>query len=81
MRRLCVPITAFFVLIVFQLSAQTVKISGVVTSSEDNSPLQGVSVVVVGSALGAVTNAEGRYEITVSNLAKQLRFSFVGYKV
>ena len=81
MRRLCVFLTAFFVLVVFQLSAQTVKISGVVTSSDDKLPLQGVSVVVVGSALGAVTNAEGRYDITVSTLARHLRFSFVGYKM
>ncbi len=80
MRRLCILFTAFFVLAVFQLSAQTVKISGVVTSAIDNSPLQGVSVVVVGSALGAVTNVDGKYEITVSTLARQLRFSFVGYK-
>jgi len=69
------------VLVVFQLSAQTVKISGVVTSSDDKLPLQGESVVVVGSALGAVTNAEGRYDITVSTLARHLRFSFVGYKM
>ena len=80
MRKLFLFLTLFFVLIYAQLTAQNIKISGIVSASDGNQPLQGVSIIVVGSAAGTVTNAEGKYEISVSPLAKQLRFSFIGYK-
>lgn len=80
MRGLCVYLTAFFVLIAFNLLAQTVRISGTVTSSDGNMPLQGVSIVVVGSAAGTVTDSEGKYDFIISSLAKQLRFSYVGFQ-
>ena len=80
MRKLFLFLTLFFVLIYAQLTAQNIKISGVVSASDGNQPLQGVSIIVVGSAAGTVTNTEGKYEISVSPLAKQLRFSFIGYK-
>lgn len=80
MRKLNVFLSIFFVLIFVELSAQNVRITGTVVASDDKLPLQGVSIVVVGSALGTVTNTDGKFDITVSQLAKQLRFSFVGYK-
>ena len=56
------------------------RITGTVTSADGAWPLQGVTVVVVGSTTGTVTNMEGRYEITVPAIAKKLRFSYIGYK-
>jgi len=59
--------------------AQTVRITGTVTSSEDGMPMPGVSVVVPGTTIGASTNIDGKYEINVPTTAASLSFSFVGY--
>ncbi len=58
--------------------AQNVTISGVVTQAEDNTPLPGVSIVAVGTTIGAITDFEGRYSITVPESVSTLRFTFVG---
>ncbi|MCU0352260.1 MAG: SusC/RagA family TonB-linked outer membrane protein [Cytophagales bacterium] len=56
---------------------QNVAVSGQVTSSEDNSPLPGVSVSVKGTTSGTTTNAEGRYTLQAPADAV-LVFSFIG---
>ncbi|HRR94278.1 MAG TPA: carboxypeptidase-like regulatory domain-containing protein, partial [Bacteroidales bacterium] len=60
--------------------AQTVQITGTVTSSEDNSPMPGVSVVVKGTTIGTITDAQGKYVLNAPANAQALLFSFVGYK-
>jgi len=60
--------------------AQTLTISGVVTQAEDNTPLPGVSIVAVGTTIGAITDFEGRYSITVPESVSTLRFTFVGMR-
>ncbi len=60
------------------LQAQGVQVTGNVTSAEDGSPLPGVSVVVQGTTIGAVTDFEGNYSITVPEASANLMFSFVG---
>ena len=57
--------------------AQTVQVSGTITSADDGEPLPGVSVVVKGTTTGVVTNVDGKYSIAVSSNAI-LQFSFVG---
>lgn len=60
------------------LQGQAVQVSGNVTSAEDGTALPGVSVVVRGTTIGAVTDFEGNYSITVPSDATTLMFSFVG---
>jgi TonB-linked SusC/RagA family outer membrane protein len=60
------------------LHAQGVQVTGIVTSADDGSALPGVSVVVQGTTIGAVTDFEGNYSITVPNASATLMFSFVG---
>ena len=60
--------------------AQTVQISGTVTSSEDGLPVPGVSVIVRGTTVGALTDVEGRYNIAVPQSAQSLVFSFIGFR-
>ena len=43
--------------------AQTGKLTGVVTDAESGKPVEGVSVIIQGTTLGANTNAAGRYFI------------------
>ncbi len=58
--------------------AQARLVSGRVTSTEDNTPLPGVNVVVKGSSTGTVTDADGRFsiQVTTDNI---IVFSYIGF--
>ncbi len=72
---------AFFAYIGLQYSmAQTVHITGTVTSSEDKQPLAGATVIVKGTAAGALTDASGKYSLDVPSNTQTIVVSFVGYK-
>jgi len=58
--------------------AQTI-VTGMVTSSEDATPLPGVNVLVKGTSVGTMTDASGKYSLSVADPASTLVFSFVGY--
>lgn len=60
--------------------AQTVRITGTVTSSEDGMPLPGVSVFVNGTTIGVSTNIDGMYDISLPENTQTLSFSFVGHQ-
>ena len=60
------------------LQAQGVQVSGNVTGADDGTALPGVSVVVRGTTIGAVTDFEGNYTITVPDASATLMYSFVG---
>ena len=54
------------------------KVNGTVVSQEDNEPVIGVSVLVVGTNVGTVTDANGQFSLTVPAGKKTLRFTYVG---
>ncbi|WP_162098408.1 SusC/RagA family TonB-linked outer membrane protein [Nitritalea halalkaliphila] len=62
------------------LFAQGVQISGTVTSQEDGGPMPGVSVLVRGTTVGAVTDIDGSYTISVPEGSGSLEFSFIGFE-
>ena len=72
---------SFFVLFSFLLSltSQQKSITGTVTSSEDNLPMAGVTVLVKGTTVGVVTDINGRYQINAPAGAS-LEFRYVGMK-
>jgi len=55
------------------------KVTGIVFSGTDNSPLPGASVVIKGSATGTTTDANGRFTLTASPTAT-LTISYIGYQ-
>ena len=57
--------------------AQT-KVSGTVVSQDDGEPVIGASVMVVGTQVGTVTNASGRFELTCPKGKNMLRISYIG---
>lgn len=57
---------------------QESTISGKVIDGQGN-PLPGVNIIEKGTTNGVVTNLEGMYTITVSNLNAILSFSYIGY--
>ncbi len=54
------------------------KISGTVSSSEDDTGIVGVVIKIVGTSTGTFTDELGRYELEVPDGADSLKFSFVG---
>jgi TonB-linked SusC/RagA family outer membrane protein len=60
--------------------AQTRKIAGRVTSTDDGTPLPGVSIKIAGSRTGVQSDADGYYTLNVPSGTSSVIFSFVGYK-
>jgi len=60
------------------IMAQTKTITGTVTDSEDGQPIPGVSIVVKGTTIGTITDANGKYSLSVPQDATDLIYSFVG---
>ncbi|HOZ16144.1 MAG TPA: carboxypeptidase-like regulatory domain-containing protein, partial [Tenuifilaceae bacterium] len=81
MKKLCVFLASLLLVGIQMVQAQTVRITGTVTSSEDGMPLPGVSVIVKGTTIGGATDVNGKYEINVPTDAQALTFSFIGFKV
>ncbi|MCM1066683.1 MAG: SusC/RagA family TonB-linked outer membrane protein [Muribaculaceae bacterium] len=61
-----------------RMSAQQVNVSGTVSDSSGE-PLIGVSVTVPGTKLGATTDLDGQFSLTV-DAKSTLRFSYIGFK-
>ena len=75
-QRLTMLVACLFLLL-GGVMAQT-KVNGIVVSQEDNEPVIGVSVLVVGTNIGTVTDANGRFSLTVPEGKSQLRFTYIG---
>ena len=60
--------------------AQTVQITGTVTSSQDGLPLPGVTIFVKGTTLGSITTTDGKYVLSVPANASALVLSYIGFK-
>jgi TonB-linked SusC/RagA family outer membrane protein len=61
-------------------NAQGKVVTGTVTNAEDGTSLPGVTVTVVGTTTGILTDADGTYMITLQDPDGSLKFSFIGYK-
>jgi len=59
--------------------AQSRKITGSVTGSDDGKPLPGVSVIVTGTKVGTQTSVQGVYSLTAPAGATSLTVSYIGY--
>ena len=70
----------FGVLLFSQVLAQE-SISGIVSSANDGTLLEGVAVLVKGTTVGSFTDADGRYTIILPPEANTLTFSFIGFQV
>jgi TonB-linked SusC/RagA family outer membrane protein len=77
MRKFLLCIAAF-ALLSCAAWAQERTINGRVTSSEDNQPLPGVSILAKGTSIGTVTDINGDYTLNLPANADALIFSFVG---
>jgi len=62
----------------FQLSAQVLDITGKVTDNGSGEALPGVTIIVKGTSIGAVTDFDGVYTIKAET-GSTLQFSYIGY--
>lgn len=73
-------LTMFFACLFLSIGmalAQT-KVTGTVVSSEDNEPVIGASVRVVGTKTGVATDIDGKFSLVVTNKNAELEFSAIG---
>lgn len=75
-KRLAMLLVSLFV-IVGGVFSQT-KITGTVVSQEDDMPIIGASVLVVGTNTGVVTDLDGKFTLTMPAGKKHLRVTYVG---
>jgi TonB-dependent starch-binding outer membrane protein SusC len=62
-------------------SAQRREITGTVTSSVDGRPISGANVQLLGTSSGTLTNAAGRFTLTVPPAPARLRVMRIGYRM
>lgn len=63
----------------FSLSAQTIGVKGVVTSSEDGMSLPGASIVISGTNIGTTTDLDGNFTLNKVEKDATLVISYTGY--
>ena len=69
-----------FLIISISLHAQKINITGRIVE-EGNIPLEGVNVILIGTGLGAATNAKGKFVISSVEFGTyQLEISAIGFK-
>ena len=72
----------FLVIMFFCFATHAQKtniVKGQVSSTEDNEPIPGVNIVIVGSSVGTATDFDGNFEINASE-GDLLQFSYLGFK-
>lgn len=55
-------------------------INGTITDQASGVPLEGVTVVALGTQQGTFSDKDGKYELILPSTVKRLRFSLIGYK-
>jgi TonB-linked SusC/RagA family outer membrane protein len=81
MKKLFLLIVLFVFISGYTLLAQTIVITGTVTSSvQGEGAIPGVTVTVKGSTVGAITDVNGKYSVTAPQVATTLVFSYIGMK-
>ena len=70
-------LAGIFLLVQLSASAQQKTISGTVIG-DDKLPIPGASIIVKGTAIGTVTDFNGKFSLSIPATAKVLIFNFVG---
>lgn len=77
MRKILLVFLFVFVFASF-VRAQERTVSGKVTATEDATSLPGVNVLLKGTNVGTVTDADGNFKLTIPASGGSLVFSFIG---
>ncbi|MBO5000226.1 MAG: carboxypeptidase-like regulatory domain-containing protein, partial [Bacteroidaceae bacterium] len=77
-RKFLAFVTMLIVGVCATFAQSTITVKGNVVSAEDQEPIIGASVLVVGTTKGAITDIDGNFQIADVPSSAQLRVSFVG---
>lgn len=77
--KLLMTLLGCFLLVVVVNSVQAQTVTGTVLSAVDNQPLNGVTVLLMGSTHATTTDLSGNYRLTGVPPSSSLTFSFVGF--
>jgi TonB-linked SusC/RagA family outer membrane protein len=80
MRKITIMLVFLLVAGISHAFAQTRTVTGKVTSSQDGMGIPGVTVMVKGTTIGAITDIEGNYELQVRPEHRTLVFSYISMK-
>ena len=79
MKKLTLILFCFLIAAMQLIQAQVVVITGK-TTDQSGEPLPGVTVLVKGTTVGAISGADGTYRLTVPAGGTTLAFSFIGFE-
>ncbi|CAL1517165.1 TonB-dependent receptor [Chitinophaga sp. MM2321] len=77
--RSCLILSLSLLLISFTGIAQTHRITGLITTADDAKPLPGATILVKGTKISAISNADGRYVIN-ADAGSILVFSYISFQ-
>jgi TonB-linked SusC/RagA family outer membrane protein len=80
MRKITIMLVFLLVAGISHAFAQSRTVTGKVTSSQDGMGIPGVTVMVKGTTIGAITDIEGMYELQVRPEHRTLVFSYISMK-
>ena len=78
MKKIMLMLLCITLMGILTVQAQSRYVTGTVTSSEDDNPIPGVTIVIKGTTVGTITDIDGVYRIKVPKVTDRLVFSFVG---
>lgn len=78
--RKIIQVLLYWAFCVSLVTAQNMKVTGTVISSEDNLPVPGAAVMVKGTTTGVVTDGDGKFTLNVPSSQSTLVISFIGMK-
>lgn len=76
---LLVLLISFFGVSYAQAQSGPIKVTGKIID-ESKEPMIGVTVIVKGSQIGAVTDLDGNFSLNVPATAKEIQVSYIGFK-
>ena len=71
--------TIFFSLLVVASAFADINVKGTVIDADTSEPMIGVSILIMGTSTGTVTDFDGNFELSVPDKAT-LQLSYMGYK-
>lgn len=77
---ICLGIFGFMVTNAALASPLSIKVNGQVSDASDNSPLIGCSIVEKGTNNGVLSDADGKFSISVKDQSATLILDFIGYE-
>ena len=81
MKEKLLMLLACFLISMEMVTAQTLKVTGVVISEEDGLPVVGASILVKNTTIGTVTDMDGKFQLSnIPVSAKTLMVSFIGMR-